>query len=43
MKTKPVAKNERRPCAGSDLVGMVIVDVNRNALGEIVLFLEKQA
>jgi hypothetical protein len=33
-------KNERRPVGGNELVGMVVVDVNRNALGEIVLFLE---
>jgi hypothetical protein len=33
-------KNERRPVGGHELVGMVVTDVNRNALGEIVLFLE---
>jgi len=34
------ATKERRPVGGHELVGMVVVDVNRNALGEIVLFME---
>jgi len=33
-------KNDRREVGGHELVGMVVVDVNRNALGEIVLFVE---
>ena len=35
-----VAKPTRQPVGGHELIGMVVVDVNRNALGEIVLFLE---